>query len=473
VAIDSFNSRQQLAAEIAESLRRELHARSAPESLAAIVDKALLDEAMRAELHLAYLRCAAAVFFLVALTALELTHSLTGLAVPPRSFAAVIVWAIITVVVAAALRRGWYRPALRRLLPVVDALTLIVFLGLGGGFARGQYALTSVAALSAVFAVVLAYSGAFRLTHSAVKLSAGLAAGVLVIAALAGWIAILVAGAALVAVAIAGVMGFGTTDMVRRVVTNEVARVTLGQLYGDAQQVISAREEILRIVAHDLRNPLNTISMSTSLLIDTPLPEATRAKQLLIVKRAGERMNRLIQDLLSVTTIEAGRLSIEPRAVCLPDLCREALEMLEPLARDKSIALNVTEAADLPAVRADPARVLQVFSNLVGNAVKFTPPGGSITISTASSNDVVECAVADTGAGIPAEQLPKIFGRFWQARRGDQRGVGLGLAIARGLVEAHGGTLAVRSEVGRGTVFSFALPVWRDMDDGLGRPRSP
>jgi signal transduction histidine kinase len=190
-------------------------------------------------------------------------------------------------------------------------------------------------------------------------------------------------------------------------------------------------------------------------------PEALPSK-LMIIKRAGERANRLIQDLLSVTTIEAGRLNIDPREVGVADLCLEASEMLTPLAREKGITLKVEEAADLPPVRADPARVLQVFSNLVGNAVKFTPPGGSITISAAAANGSVQCSVADSGPGIPADQLPKIFGKFWQAKRGDQRGVGLGLAIARGIVEAHGGTLGVESEIGHGTVFSFGLPVWRE-----------
>jgi signal transduction histidine kinase len=250
--------------------------------------------------------------------------------------------------------------------------------------------------------------------------------------------------------------------MVRRVVTNEVGRVTLDQLYGDAQRVIDAREEILRIVAHDLRSPLNTISMATSLLLDLPASEEDRIKRLKIIKRTGEGMERLIQDLLSVTAIEAGRLSIAPRKLNVEDLFQDASEMLEGVAREKSITLAVEGAADLPPVRGDPARVLQVFSNLVGNAVKFTPPGGVITLSAARAEGRVECAIADTGSGIPPEDLPRIFRKFWQSTRGDHRGVGLGLAIARGIVEAHGGKIGVRSEVGRGSVFSFSLPVWSE-----------
>jgi signal transduction histidine kinase len=136
--------------------------------------------------------------------------------------------------------------------------------------------------------------------------------------------------------------------------------------------------------------------------------------------------------------------------------------MLAPIAREKSITFSVMAADDLPAVSADAARVLQVLSNLVGNAIKFTPAGGTITLSAARTDGPVQCSVSDTGPGIPAAQIPRLFGKFWQAKRGDGRGVGLGLAIARGIVEAHGGTIDVRSEMGHGSVFSFGLPVWGD-----------
>jgi signal transduction histidine kinase len=274
-----------------------------------------------------------------------------------------------------------------------------------------------------------------------------------------GWLPPLAAGGSLVAVLLSGALALSVTDMIRRVVMNEVGRVTLDQMYGEAQRVIDAREEILRIVAHDLRNPLNTVSMATALLLENST-DATTSSQLRIIRRAGERANRLIQDLLSVTTIEAGRLSVAPRKVSVAELLHDSAEQLQPIAREKSIALSVNAAADLPPVRADAARVLQVFSNLVGNAIKFTPNGGAITLSAVRGEGAVICSVTDNGPGIPAAQIPRLFGKFWQAKRGDSGGVGLGLAIARGIVEAHGGAISVDSEVGKGSVFSFPLPVW-------------
>jgi signal transduction histidine kinase len=344
------------------------------------------------------------------------------------------------------------------MIPAADATLLFVAIALT--HATGGIASQPTAGTFAVLSVVLAFTGAFRLTRSAVQLTTALATIGLLVATLLGWLAPAFTAASVLAVVLAGVLALGVTDMLRRVVKNEVGRVTIDQLYGEAQRVIDAREEILRIVAHDLRSPLNTISMAAALLLDVPASEADRAKRLRIIQRTGEQMNRLIQDLLSVTTIEAGRLSIEQRKVEVRHLFREAREMLEPAAREKAITLVFQPAADIPAINGDPGRVLQVFSNLISNAVKFTPQGGVITIAAESGSDSVQFSVRDTGPGIPPEDLARIFGKFWQAKRGDKRGVGLGLAIARGIVEAHGGSIAVRSEMGRGSVFTFSLPVF-------------
>lgn len=456
-----LDSRAALAAEIADSVRLQLRAKQDAAQLERTIEKALLDEARHAELRLAYLRVGAAGIFSLFVFGRLL---LSGIAnVPPPtigSLGAALGWMTFSAGILLLLRRDWYRPWVRRAFPIADAVLLVVGLGVSqfgaDPFARPPGLATTFAALC----IVLAFTGAFRLTRNAVEISAGLGALALLLAAALGWLPLAAAGGSLVAVALTGVLAFYVTEMIRRVVTNEVQRVALDKLLGESERIIDAREEILRIVAHDLRNPLNTISMATDLLMEDTRQDASRASQLRIVKRSGERMNRLIQDLLSVTTIEAGRLSIAPRKVSVNELLHEACELLEPIAREKSITITVSAAADLPPVRADASRVLQVFSNLVGNAVKFTPSGGAITLSAVRDEGKIKCSVADNGPGIPAAQIPRLFGKFWQAKRGDGRGVGLGLAIARGIVEAHGGTIVVDSEEGKGSVFTFALPVW-------------
>lgn len=458
-----LDSRAALASEIAEAVRGQLHAKHAAENLSVAIEKSLVEEARRAELKLANLRVAAAGVFAVFVIGRLLISKVTSIPPPTvGSLATSLVWMTFAATVLLVLRRDWYKAWFRRAIPIADATLLVAGLGLSRIGIDPFAAPPGLATTFAGLCVVLAFTGAFRLTRSAVELTTGLAAFTLVITAALGWVPVLAAGGSLVAVLLSGVLALGVTDMVRKVVMNEVGRVTLDRLYDDAQRIIDAREEILGIVAHDLRNPLNTIHMATELLIEEPGPETARISQLRIIQRSGERMNRLIQDLLSVTTIEAGRLSIVPRKVTVHDLFRDAAEMLEPIAREKSITFTVMAADDLPAVRADPARVLQVLSNLVGNAIKFTSAGGSITLSAARTEGPVQCSVTDTGPGIPAAQIPRLFGKFWQAKRGDGRGVGLGLAIARGIVEAHGGTIDVRSELGHGSVFSFALPVWGD-----------
>src|SRR6266550_894609 len=338
---DHLNSRQALAAEITESLKRELHVRSSLEKIGATIETTLLDEARRAELKLAYLRAAAAGAFLMFVLLMTAGNRFTSAPRPSNgAIAAVLVWSVFAATILIALRSGWYRAWLRRGIPIADAVLLLAALGLTR---LGDQLGPDIALVNsfAVLCVVLAFTGSFRLTRSAAQLTSALASAVLILAVVLGWIPAATAGVTVLAVGIAGVLGLEVTDMVRRVVTNEVGRVTLDQLYGDAQRVIDAREEILRIVAHDLRSPLNTISMATNLLLDMPASEADLAKRLKIIKRTGEAMERLIQDLLSVTAIEAGRLSIATRKLKVEDLFQDASEMLEGIAREKSIPLSV------------------------------------------------------------------------------------------------------------------------------------
>ena len=231
------------------------------------------------------------------------------------------------------------------------------------------------------------------------------------------------------------------------------------RLFHEAQQATRARDDVLAVVAHDLRNPLNTVTMAVSMMLEsTPVERVQERRQAEIVRRAADRMNRMIQDLLDVKRMESGRLTIDPELQQPEALINDTVDMLRPLAVGSTIRLDTSIEEGLPPVLADPARIQQVLSNLVGNAVKFTPRDGRITVCAERIDGEVRFAVIDTGPGIPAEQLPHIFGRFWQARSSDRRGIGLGLAIAKGIVEAHSGRIWVESHVGLGSTFYFTLP---------------
>jgi signal transduction histidine kinase len=259
---------------------------------------------------------------------------------------------------------------------------------------------------------------------------------------------------------------YGSDDLA---LAEELARraslaVENARLFHAAEQATRARDEMLGVVAHDLRNPLNTIVMGAGLLAEMiPETQAALRRQAEIMRRGAERMKRLIQDLLDVRRIESGRLTVEPRPESPYVLVCEAIETLRPLATANNLKLKAAVRPDAPKVLADPARIQQVLSNLVGNAIKFTPAGGRIVLTAdVLPEPEVRFAVVDSGAGIPPEQLPHVFGQYWQANRADQRGIGLGLAIAKGLVEAHGGRIWVESQVGAGSNFYFTLKAASD-----------
>jgi PAS domain S-box-containing protein len=234
------------------------------------------------------------------------------------------------------------------------------------------------------------------------------------------------------------------------------------RLFHEAQQATRARDDVLAVVAHDLRNPLNTVTMAVSLMLETTPPERVEERrQVEILRRAADRMNRMIQDLRDVKRMESGRLTTDLKPELPATIINDTIDMLRPLAAGSTIGLEANIEEDLPPVLADAARIQQVLSNLVGNAVKFTPRSGRITVCAERIDGEVRFAVIDTGPGIPAEQLPHIFGRFWQAKS-DHRGIGLGLAIAKGIVEAHNGRIWVESHVGLGSTFYFTLPAAAD-----------
>jgi signal transduction histidine kinase len=340
--------------------------------------------------------------------------------------------------------------------PVVDAVMILVGVLLAWRALGSSHAATLVGYATAMCAF-LGLSGALRLSRRAVRTGTILSITVFLLVALVMRLDALAAiGIALSLLAV-GLLGSGVTSLVRRVVTDEVARATLSHMYKEAEETIDAREQVLKIVSHDLRNPLHTISMCASLLLDVPMQPGDQDAHLKRIKRAGERMNRLIQDLLDVAKLEAGRVGIDARPVQLAPLVREAHDMLAPLAAEKSIRLDCAIVDGLPEVTADGGRIVQVLSNLVGNAIKFTPRDGRIVIRAEPAPGGVRMSVADTGAGIPEEQLSKLFGRFWQGNPADRRGIGLGLSIAKGIIDAHGGRIWVESRVGEGTTFFFTL----------------
>lgn len=227
-----------------------------------------------------------------------------------------------------------------------------------------------------------------------------------------------------------------------------------------AETALRTRDEVLAVVSHDLRNPLSVIDMCAASLADR-LPAGDEGARSLVrtIESSTEWMNRLIEDLLDVARVEAGRLALERQPHDLVRVISEATVMLEPLIAEKSLTLREDLPEHLPRANVDARRVVQVLENLVSNAVKHTPPGGEIQIHAESVNGEVRIVVRDTGSGIPAEHLPHLFDRFWQARDARRGGAGLGLAIAKGIVEAHGGRIWVESSLGAGSTFGFSLPI--------------
>ena len=235
--------------------------------------------------------------------------------------------------------------------------------------------------------------------------------------------------------------------------------VDSARLYRTAQRAIQLRDEVLGVVAHDLRNPLSLILMEARVLgSNWQGPERRKRPPAEVIEDAASRMNRLIEDLLDVTSIEARQLTIERVRLASAEIVSDAVDGHRALASSQSIELRLEMAQELPEIWGDRDRLLQVFDNLIGNAVKFTAPGGCITVGAALRGTDVLLWVGDTGSGIAIEDQPHIFDRFWQARLTRRTGAGLGLAIVNGIVEAHGGRVWVESTPGRGSTFFFTVP---------------
>jgi signal transduction histidine kinase len=273
-----------------------------------------------------------------------------------------------------------------------------------------------------------------------------------------------------------GAISFGRTggvpyDEADLEVAQELARraalaVDNALLHEQARAAVRAREEVLAVVSHDLRNPLNAVLIGATILDEFSEPDRWTERdrrQLHAIRNSAQQMATLIQDLVEVVALESGNRTLSTERVDAGALLAGVAELFREMAAQKGVRLAAQAAAGLPPVRADRARLLQVFSNLVGNALKFTPAGGAITLgSAASPPGAVVFRVSDSGPGIPADQLPRVFDRFWQAQRGEQAGMGLGLAIARGIVEAHGGRIWAESTPGAGSTFFFTVPAEED-----------
>ena len=247
-------------------------------------------------------------------------------------------------------------------------------------------------------------------------------------------------------------------ELQRRAIEVDIARRFLGE-----QRAVRARDELLAVVSHDLRGPLSAVLLHAEVMLrltgagdksaDALHGNAER------IRRSAAHMKALTDDLLDLASIEAHRFTLRLRSVESRELVEDALLAASPLAEAKRITLAV-ELIDVPRLEADPERIFRVLSNLLGNAIKFTPEGGAVTIRAERRGDDLSIAVADTGPGIAADQLPHVFERYWKVQSTSQPGAGLGLYIASGIVEAHGGKLWAESSAG-GATFTFILPLAR------------
>lgn len=234
------------------------------------------------------------------------------------------------------------------------------------------------------------------------------------------------------------------------------------------KQQLDFKNEFLSHVSHELRTPLTCIHQYVSLLLDGLAGEvnAEQRDHLGTVLKSVNQLHAMIRDLLEATRVETGKVRIEPRCLSISDLILQAIAMMEPIARDKCIGLESGLDVRVPLVYADPDRILEVLINLIDNAVKFTPPEGSVLVKACmvdADPGMVYVSVSDTGRGIAAEAKPLIFERLYQDPNrvdNNRAGLGLGLYISRELIKLHGGRIWVSSDVGLGSTFSFTVPLY-------------
>ncbi|OLC52373.1 MAG: hypothetical protein AUH85_17270 [Chloroflexi bacterium 13_1_40CM_4_68_4] len=221
------------------------------------------------------------------------------------------------------------------------------------------------------------------------------------------------------------------------------------------------RNQFISNISHELKTPLTSIRGYAELLLRSNEPVSDRSRRAVnAMLRASDQLATLVQDLLDMTAIEASGLSVQPRPLVLEEVITTAMQLAEPMAREKNLRLVADVARVLPNVLADPGRLGQVLNNLLSNAIKFTPSGGTVEVGARSGGDLVHVWVRDTGLGIPPDEHRRLFSRFFHASTTPpaSRGLGLGLYIVRAIVEAQGGMVWVESEPGAGTTFHFTVP---------------
>jgi signal transduction histidine kinase len=224
------------------------------------------------------------------------------------------------------------------------------------------------------------------------------------------------------------------------------------------RRAVRQREDVVSIVSHDLRNPLGVVLAASEILLDLPLDEEERRHQAEIIRRSGKRMQSLIEDLLDVARIEAGAFVVRPSREELLPILEEARALFQEQASRKGVGLRVESNAPRAWARVDRDRIMQGLANLLDNALRVTQESGSVVLGVAETYAGVEITVADTGPGIEPRLFERLFDRFSQSDDEDAGAAGLGLAIVRGVAEAHGGEVDVESELGRGTTFTIRLP---------------
>jgi signal transduction histidine kinase len=297
------------------------------------------------------------------------------------------------------------------------------------------------------------------------------------------WWQLLLAGviAAAIALVMARILALGMTQPLREMASAATKMATgdysqrvetpskdeVGQLAaafnrmsGELDSVEQLRRELVANVSHELKTPITALRAHLENLLDGV--EKPDPANLQIMLTQSDRLTRLVEQLLELSRLESGDLPFEPRALPLSSLVTDVVSEVRVSRADREVSVDNQVPAELAPVWADPERVHQVLFNLLDNAVRFTPPGGRVLVTAQRQNGSCEVTVADTGPGIPAEHLPRLFERFYRvdsARSAKDGGTGIGLAIARSVVEAHGGHIRAESEVGRGSAFTFDLPV--------------